>query len=188
MNTRIDAFYCHRFQWNYYRDLTPFCSPFLDPEILPHPSLQNAISLVTSSYSPQWIASTHFLAKTIETTYQGIVQGDDLFLDVIQASCLLATYFYTRNKFPEGYYHSTAAAQLATKRLLKTSPLEAFLGQHNAVETLCQLISVDRGWSVVTGLPSALRDEDFWVGYSQITPWSLDELQVLFIVGFTNPC
>lgn len=123
------------------------------------------------------------MTEAINTTYLGIVQADDRFLDIIQASCLLATYFYTRNRIQEGYYHSSAAVQLATKRLLKTSSSGAFWGQHDAVGTLCQLIAADRGWSVVTGLPSALHDEDFWVGSSPIAPWSLDDLQVLHISG-----
>ena len=92
----------------------------------------------------------------------GISQADRL-LDVIRASCLLSTYFYTQNRVQEGYYHSTAAARLMTTLESYLPGYSASLGPYDAnnrISTLVHVFSVDRSWSVVTGLPAALRDED----------------------------
>lgn len=92
----------------------------------------------------------------------GISQVDRL-IDVIHASCLLSTYFYTQNRVQEGYYHSTAAARLMTTLHSYLPGYSTSWGPHDAnnhISTLVHVFSVDRSWSVVTGLPPALRDED----------------------------
>lgn len=84
-------------------------------------------------------------------------------LDVIHASCLLSTYFYTQNRVQEGYYHSTAAARLMATLGSYVPGYSTSWGAYNAhkrISTLVHVFSVDRSWSVVTGLPPALRDED----------------------------
>jgi len=92
----------------------------------------------------------------------GISQVDRL-LDVIHASCLLSVYFYTQNRVQEGYYHSTAAARLMAtlqSHLPDYSSSGGPCSATNRISTLVRVFAVDRSWSVVTGLPPALRDED----------------------------
>ena len=92
----------------------------------------------------------------------GISQVDRL-LDVIHASCLLSTYFYTHNRVQEGYYHSTAAARLMITLQSHLPDYSSYGGSYSAadrISTLVHVFAVDRSWSVVTGLPPALRDED----------------------------
>ena len=87
----------------------------------------------------------------------------DRLLDVIHASCLLSTYFYTHNRVQEGYYHSTAAARLMITLQSHLPDYSTSGGSYNPsdrISTLVHVFAVDRSWSVVTGLPPALRDED----------------------------
>jgi hypothetical protein len=87
----------------------------------------------------------------------------DRLSDVIHASCLLSTYFYTHNRAQEGYYHSTAAARLMTtlqSHLPDHSSSGGSESANNCISTMLHVFAADRGWSVVTGLPPALRDED----------------------------
>jgi len=109
--------------------------------------------------------SEPLLARALVAIQLGISQADRL-LDVIHASCLLSNYFYTQNRVQEGYYHSTAAARLMITLQSHLPGYSSSGGSYsvtNRISTLVQVFAVDRSWSVVTGLPPALRDEDCFV-------------------------
>jgi Fungal specific transcription factor domain len=133
-----------------------------DSSRTPHPALINAMLLIASSHYSQLIHVTEysndFLSQALEDIAAGVAHTDRL-LDVIQASCLLATYFYVHNRVQEGYYHSTSAASLALtlEGLPVQEQLTASYVQAKAT-TMCQVFVVDRGWAVATDLPSILPD------------------------------
>lgn len=167
-NQLLNVWLSLQYQWGFVIDPISFYTSLFDPDYSkrPHPSLINAILLIATGHPtvpPTTRAkSESLLSRALAAIQIGISQADRL-LDVIHASCLLATYFYTQNRVQEGYYHSTAAA-----RLMRT--LQSYLpgystswGPYNAndrISTLVHVFAVDRSWSVVTGLPPALRDED----------------------------
>lgn len=157
-----------QYQWGFIIDPIAFYTSLFDPDCSkrPHPSLINAILLIATCHPgvpPITKAkSESLLARALVAIQLGISQADRL-LDVIHASCLLATYFYTQNRVQEGYYHSTAAARLMItlqSHLPDYSSSGGSYSANNRISTLVHVFAVDRSWSVVTGLPPALRDED----------------------------
>ena len=165
---RLNIWLSLQYQWGFIIDPTAFYASLFDPDYSkrPHPSLINAILLVATCH-PGVLPVTKsksesLLARVLVAIQQGISQADRL-LDVIHASCLLSTYFYTQNRVQEGYYHSTAAARLMTTLHSHLSGHSSCGGSYSAINpisTLVHVFAVDRSWSVVTGLPPALRDED----------------------------
>ena len=163
---RLNVWLSLQYQWGFIIDPIAFYASLYDPDYSkrPHPSLINAILLSATCHPTilpiTKIKSESLLARALVAIQLGISQADRL-LDVIHASCLLSTYFYTQNRVQEGYYHSTAAARLMTT-------VQSYLPDYstswrpygNRISTLAHVFSVDRSWSVVTGLPPALRDED----------------------------
>lgn len=180
---RFDAFFHHKFRigWNFHADPSSLYSWILDPTQSrgPHPSLLYAIRLVSLTYYPQWASSPgYFLTRALQETALGIVTADDRVMNLIQASCLLATYFYSRNRIQEGYFHSSNAARLASSRLLAFSSSKVRDSWPEEFATLSQALAVDRAWAVTSGLPSVFNDGDLWVGSSPVSSWSVGDLQV----------
>ena len=157
-----------QYQWGFIIDPITFYTSLFDPDYSkrPHPSLIDAILLIATCH-PSVLPITKakaesLLGRALAGIQLGISQADRL-LDVIHASCLLSTYFYTQNRIQEGYYHSTAAARLITTLQSYLPGYSASWGPYNAnnrISTLVHVFAVDRSWSVITGLPPALRDED----------------------------
>lgn len=160
-----------QYQWAFVVDPIAFYTSLFDPDYSrrPHPSLINVILLIATCHPgvpPATRAkSESLLARALVAVQLGISQADRL-LDVIHASCLLSTYFYTQNRVQEGYYHSTAAARLMItlqSHLPDYSSCGGSYGADSRISILAHVFAVDRSWSVVTGLPPALRDEDCFV-------------------------
>ena len=168
MVARLNIWLSLQYQWGFIIDPTAFYASLFDPDYSkrPHPSLINTILLIATCHPGvppvTKSKSESLLARVLVAIQQGISQADRL-LDVIHASCLLSTYFYTQNRVQEGYYHSTAAARLMTT-LQAHSPGYSSCGgaysANNPISTLVHVFAADRSWSVVTGLPPALSDED----------------------------
>ena len=107
----------------------------------------------------------------------------------MQASCLIAIYFFSRGRTLEGYYHSSTAVRLAVSLGLhqlkpedwyqlqldvmsQPAPFASFksclqltapkdgVEYAERVAAFWQVFTVDRAWSVASGLPAALPDDD----------------------------
>lgn len=168
MFARLNIWLSLQYQWSFIIDPIVFYTSLFDPDYSkrPHPSLIDAILLIATCHPgvlPVTKAKSEFLlARALVAIQLGISQVDRL-LDVIHASCLLSTYFYTHNRVQEGYYHSTAAARLMVTLQSHLPDYSSSGGSYNAdnrMSTLVHVFAVDRSWSAVTGLPPALRDED----------------------------
>ena len=164
----------------------------LSPAQQPHPALLDAMYLMACYFSqaPQYAAhEQHFLQRAL-TGISSSLQNSDRLIQIVQASCLIAIYFFSRGRTLEGYYHSSTAARLAVSLGLHQIKSEdwyrfqfdavtlaqpAFLtfksslqlpAPRDAVEyrerlaVFCQVFAVDRAWSVASGLPAALPDDD----------------------------
>ena len=157
----------------------------------PHPSLVDAIYLLACyfSRSPSLTElEPHFLKRSLRGISEAL-QHSDRIVHVLQASCLLAVYFFWHGRTLEGYYHSSIAARLAVglglhqisskenfrfqmqrasyqdaPAPLKASvPLSPPLDEVEYAERIAafwQIFAVDRAWAVATGLPTALPDDD----------------------------
>lgn len=118
------------------------------------------------------------------------LQHNDRLVQIVQASCLIAVYFFSRGRVLEGYYHSSTAARLAVSLGLhqirpedwyqlqsdiSAAAQPAFISfkpslqlpvprdateYAERVATFWQVFLVDRAWSVASGLPAALPDDD----------------------------
>ncbi|EMD34354.1 hypothetical protein CERSUDRAFT_117232 [Gelatoporia subvermispora B] len=131
----------------------------------------------------------HFLRRALQGISDAL-QLSDRIINVLQASCLLGVYFYCHGRVLEGYYHSSIAARLAVgmglhqvrsedwfqlqmalagyapdlsasvkASLPSTPPMDA-IDYAERVAAFWQVFMVDRAWTVATGLPSALPDDD----------------------------
>ncbi|KAI0333191.1 hypothetical protein GY45DRAFT_1320144 [Cubamyces sp. BRFM 1775] len=189
----LDIFFAHRHQCSFDVHVGRFKAALLLPAAQkPHPSLVHAIFLLACyfSRSPQLTAlEPHFLKRSLRGIAEAL-QNSDRIVHVLQASCLLAIYFFWHGRTLEGYYHSSIAARLAVglglhqirsndwfqfqlaragyqqdaPAPLKASvPLKAPLDEIEYAERIAafwQIFSVDRAWAVATGLPTALPDDD----------------------------
>jgi hypothetical protein len=150
----------------------------------PHPALMNVIYLLGSYFAHSEAGSKleeHFVARTLEEITKAL-DGSDRLVDVVQASCLLAIYFYATCRTLEGYTHSFSAAKLATGLglhqitptnlkfdsgvQLTNSPLplpppEDQAEMSDRINAFWQVFMVDRCWSVANGLPLAMPDADY---------------------------
>ncbi|PIL30675.1 transcription factor [Ganoderma sinense ZZ0214-1] len=154
----------------------------------PHPSLVDAIYLLACYFSrspPLTELEPHFLKRSLRGISDAL-QNSDRIVHVLQASCLLACYFFWHGRTLEGYYHSSIAARLAVglglhqisskeqqcqylqrsdapAPLKATVPLCPPLDEVEYAERIAafwQIFAVDRAWAVATGLPTALPDDD----------------------------
>ncbi|KAG8888812.1 hypothetical protein FRB98_006708 [Tulasnella sp. 332] len=156
----------------------------------PHSALLNAIYLLGSHFSknPQL---SQYEALFLTRTRRGInhaLENADRLLDFLQASCLLAWYFFFKGRLLEGHYHASAAARFAIScglHLLKVKPegtqgTLAFFnpsapvaGDRNIlpppedtiavgerVNLFWSIFLADRTGAIGTGLPVVIRDED----------------------------
>lgn len=127
----------------------------------------------------------HFLQNAL-SGISSALQHNDRLVQVVQASCLIAVYFFSRARVLEGYYHSSTAARLAVslglhqiksedrfpmgpaipptfitfKPSLQLSAPRDAAEYTERVAAFWQVFLVDRAWSVASGLPAALPDDD----------------------------
>ena len=139
--------------------------------------------------SPQLSAlEPHFLQLALSGISSSLQHSDRL-LHIVQASCLIAIYFFSRGRTLEGYYHSSTAARLAVslglhqikpedwyqlqldvmshpasftsfKSCLQLAAPKDGVEYAERVAAFWQVFIVDRAWSVASGLPAALPDDD----------------------------
>ncbi len=188
MPNRLDIFFAHRHQCAFDVHIGRFKAALLLPNAhTPHPSLVDAIYLLACYFSrspPLTDLEPHFLKRSLRGIADAL-QYSDRIVHVLQASCLLALYFFWHGRSLEGYYHSSIAARLAVGLGLHQIPSDHFsrAGTQNDVPVplnasvplspptdqveyaeriaaFWQIFSVDRAWAVATGLPTALPDDD----------------------------
>jgi hypothetical protein len=164
----------------------------LPPPQQPHPALLDAMYLMACYFSrlPHYASQEHYFLQRALTGISSSLQDSDRLIQIVQASCLIAIYFFSRGRTLEGYYHSSAAARLAVSlglhqiksedwyrfqfdamalaqpafltfksSLQLPAPIDS-IEYRERVATFCQVFSVDRAWSVASGLPAALPDDD----------------------------
>lgn len=147
-----------------------------------------------------------FLSKALHEINVALDKSDRL-VDIVQASCLLAVYFYLNSRILEAYCHSFAAARLAvglglhqirplnpTEPPLSTSiPIVPPMNEiefRERVAVFWQVFVVDRLWSIASGLPVALTDSSRLATIK--TPWpkppSTACVSLLFFSSFCSLC
>lgn len=116
MPNRLDIFFAHRHQCSFDVHIGRFKAALLLPSARkPHPSLVDAIYLLACYFSrspPLTELEPHFLKRSLRGISDAL-QNSDRIVHVLQASCLLAVYFFWHGRTLEGYYHSSIAARLA---------------------------------------------------------------------------
>ncbi len=188
----LDIFLEHRHQCAFDVHIGRFrASLALPPAQRPHPALLDAMYLIACYHSqvPELaILESHFLQRSLSGIFSSLQHSDRL-IQVVQASSLLAVYFFSRGRVIEGYYHSSTAARLAVSlglhqiksegwyhlRLDVMAQPVSFLSFKSSlrltapndateyaerVAAFWQVFVVDRAWSVACGLPAALPDDD----------------------------
>ena len=189
MPNRLDIFFAHRHQCSFDVHIGRFKAALLLPSARrPHPSLVDAIYLLACyfSRSPLYTGLESYFLKESLRAISDALQSSDRIVHVLQASCLLALYFFWHGRTLEGYYHSSIAARLAVglglhqisakeqqfqypqrsdapAPLKATVPLCPPLDEVEYAERIAafwQIFAVDRAWAVATGLPTALPDDD----------------------------
>ncbi|KZT74019.1 hypothetical protein DAEQUDRAFT_682747 [Daedalea quercina L-15889] len=187
----LEIFFSHRHQCAFDCHLARFrASLHLTPTHQPHPALMDAIYLMACYFSrlpPLGELEPHFLKRALAGISEALHQQDRM-VQVLQASSLIAVYFFCQGRVLEGYYHSSTSARLAIdvglhqiRPTTEWSGIQSGLGGGSAFPTdatfplppvkdpiehaervaaFWQIFIVDRAWSVATGLPSALPDDD----------------------------
>lgn len=166
-----------------------------NPGSAPHPSLLNVLYLLGChfSQSPSLAAlETSFLERSLRGISNALANAHPPvtahLVNVVQASALLAVYFFAKGRLLEGYYHSSSASRLAISlglHQIRTPTFSASTASSQAstwngsppssvplppprdsielgerIHAFWQVFIVDRCWSVATGLPSTLPDDD----------------------------
>ncbi|KAI0355064.1 hypothetical protein OH77DRAFT_1403965 [Trametes cingulata] len=191
--TLLEIFFAHRHQCSFDIHIGRFKAALLLPAPQkPHTSLVDAIYLLACyfSRSPTLTALEPYFLKRSLRGISDALQNSDRIVHVLQASCLLANYFFWHGRTLEGYYHSSIAARLAVGLGLHQipsnewfqfqfaragyqqeppAPLKAsvplkppldIVEYAERIAAFWQIFSVDRAWAVATGLPTALPDDD----------------------------
>ncbi|EIN11556.1 hypothetical protein PUNSTDRAFT_62137 [Punctularia strigosozonata HHB-11173 SS5] len=161
----------------------------LPPAEQRHPALMHAIYLWSCFFSRPGPLSEHeqlYLRRTIALLPDALADAARA-IDAIQASCLLALYFFTTGRLLEGRYYSSAGAALAIQVGLHQplrvdspawdpfcpAPLERpkdNVDEGERVLAFWQVYNLDRCWSVALGTASTIpRDID--PSFSIGIPW-----------------
>lgn len=145
-----------------------------------HPALLHAIYLWACSVSgPDGYGhhEEHYLACTLAALKVGL-RTNDRIVDVVQAMCMLSTYFLSHGRLVEGSFHCSAAAALATQcglhqpvvqdsfpwtaavsyNQLRISPATSEIEQRERNLAFWQVFNLDRCWSVILGKPVVIPD------------------------------
>jgi hypothetical protein len=148
-----------------------------------HPVLMNAVFLwacFMSRPEPLSQHEEHYLQLALEALPMGLKTSEKI-IDVIQASCLLATYFLANGRLIEGNYHASAAAALSNQiGLAKPRPVppigtEFKPPKHDKVDgerilTFWHVYNLDRCWSAILRRPLLIPDDDN-VSHGIYCPW-----------------
>ncbi|KAJ3923204.1 hypothetical protein F5877DRAFT_74520 [Lentinula edodes] len=115
----LELFIAHRHQCWFFSDTTRLDILSNGESIVgvpePHPALMNALYLLACHFSRSPYFSeleSTFLTRALREITVALDNQDRL-VDVVQASSLLAIYFYANSRILEGYCHSFSAARLA---------------------------------------------------------------------------
>ncbi|GAW06668.1 hypothetical protein LENED_008607 [Lentinula edodes] len=121
----LELFIAHRHQCWFFSDTTRLDILSNGESIVgvpePHPALMNALYLLACHFSRSPYFSeleSTFLTRALREITVALDNQDRL-VDVVQASSLLAIYFYANSRILEGYCHSFSAARLARPLLQK---------------------------------------------------------------------
>ncbi|KAJ7049951.1 hypothetical protein C8F01DRAFT_1181078 [Mycena amicta] len=161
-----------------------------------HPVLMNAIYLwacFISRPEPLSQHEDHYLAMALDSLREALHDGDKT-LDIVQAECLLSTYFLSNGRILEGSYHASAAAALAVQCGLQENlqanmpdssasgwlsdnddmkPFKMDLRHGERVLAFWQVYNLDRCWSVVLRKSTIIPDGPHaWNAIH--APWPLD--------------
>ncbi|CAK5279260.1 unnamed protein product [Mycena citricolor] len=113
----LDIFMAHRHQCWFDCQMDRFLpvTSSTQPGREPHPALMNAIYLLACHFARSPYCTEIELVLLHRTLHEITIALDasDRLVDVVQASCLLATYLYINCRALEGYCHSFSAARLA---------------------------------------------------------------------------
>jgi hypothetical protein len=181
--TSIQTFTAHQKQCCFYADLSRFNKfPLLsntEPPVdsvpgHPQPALSNAVYLLGCHFARSPLCSDlqpAFMKQTLHEIVQSL-RNPEPQIDVIQASCLLAQYFYFNGRAIEGYRHSFAATRMSVglglhqirPPDLQSESVDDFMSHDwgaiaDRVTVFWQIFVVDRLWSAANGLITALPDE-----------------------------
>ncbi|KAF8894803.1 hypothetical protein BD779DRAFT_864458 [Infundibulicybe gibba] len=144
-----------------------------------HPAITDALSLLGCYYARSY-QYTHLEPTLLTRTQNGITSAlaaPDQLIDAVQASTLLAVYFYLNNRITEGYYYAFPSARLAADLGLhqippppdRHCPGSALVRER--ISVFWQVYMVDRCWSVVTGLPTAFPATEHPGEHILTPPW-----------------
>ncbi|KAG8968028.1 hypothetical protein FRC03_008893 [Tulasnella sp. 419] len=153
----------------------------------PHPALMNAIFLLACHFSPPLSSSyeSMFLARTRRYINQSLESSDRL-INFLQASMLLAWYFFFKGRYLEGQHHASSAARFAmasSLHLLKVKvdnamgtltfftpgdsfeksllgPPKDFIDLAERINLFWSIFIADRTSSIATGLPVVIPDDE----------------------------
>ncbi|KAJ7213038.1 hypothetical protein GGX14DRAFT_619987 [Mycena pura] len=177
-----------------------------------HPVLMNSIFLWTCFVSrPEPLSQheAHYLAVALDALRDALAEGERM-LDIVQAECILATYFLANGRSLEGSYHASAAAALAVQCGLHASasvlplpetmagdrwlpdcddmkPYKVDLCQGERILAFWQVYNLDRCWSVALRKPTIIPDGPH--AWNSINcPWPLDiaEYQACAVASGVN--
>ncbi|KAJ7577548.1 hypothetical protein C8J56DRAFT_1031517 [Mycena floridula] len=144
----------------------------------PHPALMNSIYLIACHFAHTPYCTEIepvFLSRARHEITVALDKSDRL-VDIVQASCLLAVYSYTKGRPLEGYCHSFTATRLAVglglhqinptdsgkipdhPAPIQIPPPRDHMELRERIAAFWQVFMVDRCWSVASGLPVALPD------------------------------
>lgn len=145
------------------------------------------------SQLPQYASQEPYFLQRALAGISSSLQDSDRLIQIVQASCLIAIYFFSSGRTLEGYYHSSTAARLAVslglhqiksedwyrfqpdvgsavnvaqpafmtfKSSLQLSTPRDSIEYLERIAAFWQVFAVDRAWSVASGLPAALPDDD----------------------------
>ncbi|KAL1746447.1 hypothetical protein HDZ31DRAFT_34192 [Schizophyllum fasciatum] len=156
----LDIFTPHRHQCGLELDVGRLRESLTAPlEERRHEVLYNAIFLwacFVSRPDPLCQNEEHYLNLALDALPLA-TQDERYVVDVIQASCLLATYFMCNGRFVESTYHAGAAAAMAVHYgALGLSKDVSKEGER--ILAFWQVYNLDRCWSIVFRRPSLIPD------------------------------
>ncbi|KIY46791.1 hypothetical protein FISHEDRAFT_46643 [Fistulina hepatica ATCC 64428] len=166
----LDIFVPHRHQCGLEIDLAPIRATLRhshtsDLSASPrHAVLLNAIFLwacFVSRPGPLSTQENQYLARALAALPDAVACSADALLDVLQASCLLATYFYATGRSAEASYHAGAAAALVAQHAIHADPAHwperVLTGER--ILTFWQVYHIDRVWSALLNMRPVVPDD-----------------------------
>ena len=154
----------------------------------PHPALIHTMCLLGChlSRTQPMLQYERPLLKQSQQLLAESLENSDRLVNYIQASCLLAVFFFSKGRLLEGYHQVCSTARFAIGCELHKITSPVWTGEPRAqasrntsrrrtdllglptsgvdlgerILAFWQVFNLDRFWSVATGLPSALTEEE----------------------------